>query len=71
VVLEPRIYDDETWQPLKAFVEQWQDWSAMNRRSLPSPAIVRGFKLVTDTLSDAKVKESPLCQPSCPAGDFA
>lgn len=58
VVLEPRIYEDETWQPLKEFVEQWQNWIQMNRRSLPSDAVVRRFKLVTDTLSDAKVKES-------------
>ncbi|WP_175547603.1 ATP-binding protein [Marinobacter antarcticus] len=58
VVLEPRIYEDETWQPLKEFVEQWQTWIHMNRRSLPSDAILRRFKLVTDTLSDAKVKES-------------
>ncbi len=58
VVLEPRIYEDETWQPLKEFVEQWQTWVHMNRRSLPNEAIVRRFKLVTDTLSDAKVKES-------------
>lgn len=58
VVLEPRIYEDETWQPLKEFVEQWQNWIHTNRRSLPSDAIVRRFKLVTDTLSDAKVKES-------------
>ncbi|RBW51423.1 ATP-binding protein [Marinobacter sp. F3R11] len=58
VVLEPRVYEDETWQPLKEFVEQWQTWIQMNRRSLPNDAILRRFKLVTDTLSDAKVKES-------------
>ncbi|WP_417521959.1 ATP-binding protein [Marinobacter sp.] len=58
VVLEPRIYEDETWQPLKEFVGQWQNWIQMNRRSLPSDAILRRFKLVTDTLSDAKVKDS-------------
>ena len=58
VVLEPRIYEDETWQPLKEFVDQWQTWIPMNRRSLPNDGILRRFKLVTDTLSDAKVKES-------------
>ncbi|OHY81051.1 hypothetical protein BCA33_03485 [Marinobacter sp. AC-23] len=58
VVLEPRIYEDETWQPLKEFVEQWQTWVHMNRRSLPSDAILRRFKLVSDTLNDAKVKDS-------------
>lgn len=58
VVLEPRIYEDETWQPLKEFVDQWQAWIPMNRRSLPNDSILRRFKLVTDTLSDAKVKES-------------
>lgn len=58
VVLEPKIYDDETWQPLKEFVEHWQNWSYINRRSLPNEAILRRFKLVTDTLSDARVKES-------------
>ncbi|MGK0523939.1 MAG: hypothetical protein ACI92N_001574 [Pseudomonadales bacterium] len=58
VVLEPRIYEDETWQPLKEFVAQWQTWIHMNRRSLPSDAVLRRFKLVTDTLSDAKVKDS-------------
>lgn len=58
VVLEPRIYEDETWQPLKEFVEHWQTWRQTNRRTLPDEGILRRFKLVTDTLSDARVKES-------------
>ncbi|PAV25477.1 ATP-binding protein [Tamilnaduibacter salinus] len=58
VVLEPRIYEDETWQPLKEFVQHWQVWRQNNRRALPDDAILRRFKLVTDTLSDARVRES-------------
>ena len=58
VVLHPRIYEDETWQPLKSFVETWQDWSQLHRRELPDETILRQFQFVSDTLSDAKVRDS-------------
>ncbi len=58
VVLHPRIYEDETWQPLKNFVETWQDWSQLHRRELPDENILRQFQFVSDTLSDAKVRDS-------------
>ena len=58
VVLHPRIYEDETWQPLKEFVDAWHDWGQLHKRDLPSEALLRRFQLVTDTLSDARVKDS-------------
>lgn len=58
VVLHPRIYEDETWQPLKEFVDVWGDWSQLHRRELPNESVLRRFQVVTDTLSDARVRDS-------------
>ncbi|MBE0508436.1 MAG: ATP-binding protein, partial [Marinospirillum sp.] len=58
VVLEPRIYEDAMWQPLKEFVTKWQAWRVSNRKELPSDALLRSFVLVADTLRDARVKEN-------------
>ena len=58
VVLEPRIYEDAMWQPLKNFVTQWQEWRVLNRKALPNEALIRSFMLVADTLRDARVKDN-------------
>lgn len=58
VVLEPRIYEDTMWQPLKSFVSQWQEWRVLNRKSLPNEALIRSFMQVADTLRDARVKDN-------------
>ncbi|MDR9469335.1 ATP-binding protein, partial [Marinospirillum sp.] len=58
VVLEPRIYEDAMWQPLKDFVAKWQAWRISNRKELPSDGLLRSFVLVADTLRDARVKDN-------------
>ncbi|MBY5938914.1 ATP-binding protein [Marinobacter nauticus] len=58
VVLKPRIEDDDSWAPLKAFTVQWRDWQASHRREIPSDAVLSAFQLVTATLSSANLGES-------------
>lgn len=58
VELQARIEDDESWRPLKSFVEQWGDWHALNPREIPSNQIIAAFQLVTDTLKSASVGQS-------------
>lgn len=58
VVLKPRIEDDDSWAPLKAFVAQWRDWQASHRREVPGDAVLSAFQLVTATLSSANLGQS-------------
>lgn len=58
VVLKPRIEDDDSWAPLKAFVAQWRDWQASHRREVPGDSVLSAFQLVTATLSSANLGQS-------------
>lgn len=58
VELQARIEDDDSWQPLKAFVDQWDDWHALHPREIPSDQIIAAFQRVTDTLKSASVGQS-------------
>lgn len=55
VVLKPRIYEDESWQPLKNFVERWQDWRLSHRRDIPTDHLIREFQMVVTTLRSARL----------------
>lgn len=55
IVLTPRIYEDDSWDPLKRFDQGWKDWSSLNRRTLPTDDILRSFCLVHDTLKSANI----------------
>jgi len=58
VVLKPRIEDDDSWAPLKAFTVQWRDWQSSHRREIPSDTVLSAFQLVTATLSSANLGEN-------------
>lgn len=58
VELQARIEDDESWQPLKAFVSQWADWHALHPREIPDDQIISAFQRVTDTLKSASVGQN-------------
>lgn len=58
VVLKPRIEDDDSWAPLKAFVAQWRDWQASHKREIPGDTVLSAFQLVTATLSSANLGQS-------------
>ncbi|WP_158007621.1 ATP-binding protein [Marinobacter sp. X15-166B] len=51
--LTPRIHDDEAWEPLKAFVKEWEDWKLLNRNELPPLDLLRLFRAVDDGLRAA------------------
>ncbi|MCK7546154.1 ATP-binding protein [Marinobacter bryozoorum] len=55
VVLEPRIYEDESWAPLKNFVDSWRTWKLSHRREIPSDALVQDFRQVISTLGAARM----------------
>lgn len=51
--LTPRIHDDEAWEPLKAFVKEWENWKMLNRNELPPTGLLRLFRVVDDGLRAA------------------
>ncbi len=55
IVLEPRIYEDESWAPLRAFVESWRTWKLSHRREIPSDTLVGDFRQVISTLGAARM----------------
>ena len=55
IVLTPKVQDDKSWGPLKDFSMTWKDWSSINHRHLPNDEIIRLFRLVQDTLKEAKL----------------
>ena len=56
VVLQPRIYEDESWVPLKNFVESWRNWQLSHRREIPTDELVNDFHVVVTTLRSARVR---------------
>lgn len=56
VVLQPRIYEDESWVPLKNFVESWRNWQLSHRRDIPSDELVNDFHVVVTTLRSARIR---------------
>lgn len=56
VVLKPRIYEDESWIPLKNFVEHWESWQLSHRTDIPSDELVSDFHQVVNTLRSARVR---------------
>lgn len=56
VVLKPRIYEDESWVPLKNFVESWEHWQLSHRADIPSEELVNDFHVVVTTLRSARVR---------------
>ncbi|MGX1201046.1 ATP-binding protein [Marinobacter sp. MBR-105] len=55
VVLHPRIHDDESWVPLKNFVENWRTWMLSHRGEIPSDDLIRDFHQVVTTLRSARI----------------
>lgn len=57
VLLKPRIYEDESWVPLKNFVETWKDWQLSHRagRDVPSEELIKDFQVVVNTLRSARL----------------
>ncbi|MDP4533500.1 ATP-binding protein [Marinobacter salarius] len=56
VVLQPRIYEDESWVPLKNFVEHWRNWQLSNRRDIPTAELIEDFHAVVTILRNAKMR---------------
>lgn len=58
VTLKPRIYEDESWLPLKNFVESWRNWRLSHRvgREIPSDELVNDFHVVVTTLRSARIR---------------
>lgn len=56
VVLQPRIYEDESWVPLKNFVEHWRNWHLSNRRDIPTAELIEDFHAVVTILRNAKMR---------------
>lgn len=56
VVLQPRIYEDESWAPLKNFVEHWRNWHLSNRRDIPTAELIEDFHAVVTILRNAKMR---------------
>lgn len=58
VVLQPRIYEDESWQPLKNFVESWRNWQLSHRREIPTEVLVNDFHIVVTALRSARISNN-------------
>ncbi|WP_181049727.1 ATP-binding protein [Marinobacter persicus] len=57
VVLKPRIYEDDSWAPLKNFVESWENWQLSHRTDIPSDELVSDFHQVVNTLRSARIRD--------------
>jgi Protein of unknown function (DUF3584) len=58
VVLQPRIYEDESWQPLKNFVDSWRNWQLSHRREIPTEVLVNDFHIVVTALRSARISNN-------------